>query len=311
MLVSQSETVVIHPVHPRGLTDLLRAEPKVELVAPDNGQGVVGALHGGAPILVTYLWDDSYLTSGLRWVQSLSAGMEQFPAEALRAENVALTSARGVHAPSVAEHAIALLLAITRGIGPSMRDVSTHSWTPHSGFEVGGRTLGVIGLGSVGEQVARLAVGLGMRVIGTKANPAGYDGVCVKALGPEHTLDVCEEADALVIAVPHDESTEGLIGARELESLGRGWLVNVGRGTAVDEAALATALGDGRLRGAGLDVFIDEPLPGGSPLWALPNVVITPHVAWSSDQLAERMARRIVHNLAAYRGRGSWIDRWT
>ncbi len=309
--MEMSETVVLHPLHPLGLDALLEVESGVRLVVPDSDEGVVTALEAGAAILITYRWDDRFIVDDLRWVQSLSAGMEQFPREAMRRVDAVLTSARGVHAPAVAEHAIALLMATTRGIGAAMRDVPAREWTwGRPGFELGGKTLGVIGLGHVGEHVARLAVGLGMTVIGTKAHPQDYDGAAVRVLGPDGTIEVCGEADAIVVAVPHQAADGPIVGSDALESLGAGWLVNVGRGSAVDEQALVEALVSGELRGAGLDVFESEPLPPGSALWELPTVVITPHAAWASDQLAERMAQRFVINLAAFRGDGEWVDRW-
>lgn len=306
-----AETVAVHPLHPPGFPGLIAGRADIDVVVPDDEEGVMAALEAGAPILVTYRWDPQFTVGGLGWVQSLSAGMEQFPLNAMREAGIALTSARGVHSPAVAEHAIALLLATMRGIGAAMRDVPDRKWTwGRPGFEAGGRTLAVIGLGHVGEQVARLGRALGMTVIGTKAHPEGYEGAATSVLGPEGTREVCAEADAVVVALPHDASEGPVIGAAELDALGEGWLVNVGRGSAVDEDALASALQAGALRGAGLDVFETEPLPPDSPLWNLPDVVITPHSAWASDRLASRMADRFLANLFAFRGEGDWVDRW-
>ena len=289
---------------------MIGGEPGIDVGLPESDGDVALALQAGAPILVTYRWDDSFITPGLRWVQSLSAGMEQFPLDALRRAGVALTSARGVHAPAVAEHAIALLMASMRGIGAAMRDVPSREWTwGRPAFELGGRTLGIIGLGHVGEHVARLAVGLGMRVIGTKAHPENYSGVAERVHGPDGTIEVCAEADAVVVALPEGAADGPVVEREALESLGDGWLVNVGRGSAVDEQALVQALTSGDLRGAGLDVFETEPLPADSSLWELPTVVITPHAAWASDRLPARMAERFVANLAAFRGNGDWVDR--
>ena len=304
-------TVVVHPLHPPGFFELVQETPGVEVILADDEDGVVSVLEEGAVGLVTYRWDPSFLTEALRWVQSLSAGIEQFPVDELRRCDVVLTSARGVHSPAVAEHAIALLLAAMRGVGGAMRDTAERRWTwGRPAFEVGGSTLGVLGLGHVGEQVAVLARGLGMRVIGTKANPDGYRGVAERVLGPDGTAEVCADADAVVVALPDDASDGPVIGAPELEALGRGVLVNVGRGSAVDEQALVEALRSGRLRAAGLDVFQTEPLPPGSPLWDIENVVITPHAAWSSDRLPGRMAERFRHNAAVFAAGGDgWEDR--
>lgn len=300
------EKVVLHPLHPPGLPEHLRSVEGIDLHLASDADGVVSALDAGAEILVTYLWDESFLTGSLRWIQAVSAGMEQFPAEAVRERGVRLTSARGAHAPAVAEHAIALLMVLVRNIGPAMHDVPIRGWAPRPAHEVAGRTLGVLGLGAIGEEVASRGAALGMRVIGTKRHPETYGGVAEWVAGPNGTLDVCREADAVVIALPEADDTRRLVGRTELEALRDGWLVNVGRGSVVDEAALVEALQAGTLRGAGLDVFDVEPLPAESPLWELPTVVITPHAAWSSDRLPGRIAALFERNLAAYRGLGEW-----
>lgn len=296
-------------MHSPGLGDLLAREPGVEVIRPADDDGVAATLAGGVAILMTYRWEDRFLTRGLRWIQAISAGMEQFPVDELAGGGVVLTSARGVHTPAVAEHAIALLLAVTRQIGPAVRGAAGRAWDPRLAYEVGGLTLGVLGLGSIGEAVARRAVGLGMRVIGTKQDPTAYAGVAEGVSGPEGTLDVCREADAVVVALPQTEDTAGIVGAPELAALRDGWLVNVGRGSVVDEAALTEALENGTLRGAGIDVFAAEPLPPESPLWDMPNVVITPHMAWATDRLSGRLVEVFRANRRAYHGEGEWATR--
>lgn len=305
---SQTEParVVLHPQHGSGFAEALRRVEGIVLETPNDHDGIVAALDAGAEILITYVWDDRFITGGLRWVQALSAGLEQLPLDALKKRDIRLSSARGAHAPAVAEHAIALLLALVRGLGPSMRDISERSWTVRPAFEVSRRTVGILGLGAIGEEIAIRAQGLGMRVIGTKSTPETYNGVADRVFGPNETLEVCRQADTLIIALPHSSSTTGLVGKRELAALEGGWLVNVGRGSVVDEDALVAALSDGILRGAGLDVFEIEPLPVNSPLWELPTVIITPHSAWSSDRLVERLVCLFEDNLRAYRGLAGW-----
>jgi phosphoglycerate dehydrogenase-like enzyme len=298
--------LVLHPLHPPGLAPLLEEIEDVQVEAPIDSDGVTEALESGISILLTFLWEDRFLTESLRWVQAVSAGMEQFPAPALRDAGVRLTSARGAHAPAVAEHAIALLMAVVRGLGHAMRDVPQRAWAPRPAHEVAGMTLGVLGLGAIGEEVARRAVGLGMRVIGTKRSPEGYAGVAEVVLGPAGTIEVCRQADAVVIALPRAEETTHLVGAAELDALRGGWLVNVGRGSVVDEAALIDALHDGVVRGAGLDVFETEPLPADSALWDIPSVVITPHSAWSSDRLPPRIVEVFEQNRRAFHGEAEW-----
>lgn len=301
--------IVLHPFHGPGLVEALAARPQLDVVVPDDGDGVIAELESGTAALVTYLWEDDFASGGVEWIQAISAGVDQFSLGLLGERGIVLTSARGAHTPQVAEHAIALMMSAVRGIGRTVRGAGSRTWEPVPAHEVSGRTMAILGLGSIGEAVAEKAAALGMRVIGTKRDPEGYSGIAAEVLPPDGTLEACRRADVLVIALPAAPSTEGLVGEEELRALGAGWLVNVGRGSVVDESALLEALTEGELIGAGLDVTATEPLPEGSPLWDVPNVVITPHMGWSSDRLAGRLADIIARNASAFRGSGEWVNR--
>jgi len=303
-----SVRVVIGPLGGTGIAEAVAAIPGITPVLVDHPADMPAALAGEA-VVVTFLWKDEWLTDSLRWIQSVSAGTDQFGAERLRAHGVVLTSSRGIHEIPVSEHAIGLLLAMTRGIATAARDQAGHRWGRLTLREISGMTLGVLGLGTIGEGIARRAAGLGMRVIGTKRHPEGYRGAAEEVFPPEKTLEVFEKADAVVITLPGSSETAGLVGAAELEALRGGWLVNVGRGSVVDLPALVAAMERGILAGAALDVFDEEPLPPTSPLWDLPGVVITPHVAGLSSRYGERLAGVFARNLAAYRGQGEWHNR--
>jgi phosphoglycerate dehydrogenase-like enzyme len=264
---------------------------------------------GDAEVVVTFRWSDEWLIPSLRWVQSVSAGTDQFPLDLLRSRGVVLTSARGIHETQVSEHALGLLLAMTRGIATAATNQASRNWVWSEVTELSGKTLGVLGLGVIGEGVARRARAFGMRVIGTKRNPGSYEGTAEKVFGPEGTLEVFRAADAVVITLPGTAETEHLVGAAELEALSGGWLVNVGRGSVIDTDALITAMGDGRLKGVALDVFEQEPLPQDSPLWDLPGVLVSPHLAGLSPRYGERLAALFERNLAAYRGEAEWVNR--
>jgi D-2-hydroxyacid dehydrogenase (NADP+) len=210
----------------------------------------------------------------------------------------------------MAEHALGLLLACTRRIGQSVRAGTDRSWIRRpSRFELHGSTVLVLGLGTVGEQVARLAAAFGMHVIGIKRDPATYSGEVADVRGPEQLLDACREADVLISVLPGGDGTRHLIDAEVLDALGRGYLVSLGRGSVVDEAALIDALRTRRLRGAGLDVYATEPLPEDSPLWDLETAVLTPHIGGTSPNYGRRFGEVFQSNLAAYRGRGAWVNR--
>jgi len=300
--------IVIGPLGGSGIAEALAAVPGVEATIVDSPADMPDAL-AHAPVLITFLWLDDWLTDSLRWIQSVSAGTDQFPVARLADSGVVLTSATGIHEVQVAEHAIGLLLAMTRGIAAAARDQSAHLWRRWLPAELSGMTLGVLGLGTIGEGVARRAAAFGMRVIGTKQRVDAYGGVADQVFGPDDTLEVCRQSDVVVVTLPGTPDTRGLIGAQELEALRGGWLVNVGRGSVIDTEALADAMQQGVLAGAALDVFDEEPLPPSSPLWDLPGVLITPHLAGLSPHYGERLAALFARNLPAYRGEGEWINR--
>ncbi len=300
--------IVLGPVIGSGFAAALAAVDGVaEVLAPPIDE--MGAALEDTKVLVAFQWSDEWIVPGLRWIQSVSAGTDQFPLDALRDAGVVLTSAVGIHDVQVSEHAFGLLLGLTRGIGASVRNQDGRVWRWPPVIDLAGSTLGVLGLGVIGEAVVRRAKAFGMEVLGTKRSPDGYSGAADEVFGPEGTLEVFQRSDAVVVTLPGSSETSGLVGAAELEALAGGFLVNVGRGSVVDEDALIEALASGTLRGAGLDVFREEPLPKDSPLWDMPGVIITPHLAGTSPRYGERLAELFERNLAAFRGEGEWINR--
>jgi len=300
---------VLHPAGVTGLADELETMRDVELIQAANDDDVEAELLAGAPILLTYTWHDRFLTPSLRWIQGVGAGFEQYPLDQLDREEVTLTTATGVHVV-VAEAAFGLLLALTRHIADAVRDTQKHNWVVREGPEIAGSTIAIIGLGTIGEAFARRAQGWDVELIGYKRNPDEYHGVVQRVYGPGSLLEVCTMADILIITMPGSKEATHLIGAEEIAALGAGWLVNVGRGSVVDEEALVEALTDGEILGAGLDVFEVEPLPADSPLWDMANVVITPHTAGGTPRYGERLANIFRHNLSAFQGGDTpWLNR--
>lgn len=299
--------IVLHPAHPASVGEAFRAAADLGVVAPDR-EGMLSALEH-ADVLVGWRWEDGYMVPSLRWIQAISAGVDQFPKGDLIAAGVVLTSARGCHGPQVSEHAFALLLALTRGVGVSMRNAEQRSWKPIPGVEISGMTLGVLGLGTIGEEIARKGSAWGMRVIGTKGDPSSYVGVAEWVVGPDRTIEVFEKSDVVISVLPDLPETRGLVTRQCLDALSGGWFVNVGRGTVVAEVDIVDAIDGGSLLGAGLDVFEIEPLPKSSPLWSNPRVVLTPHSGGLSPHYGERLMKIFRHNLRAFRGDGDWLNR--
>jgi len=241
----------------------------------------------------------------LRWIQTSSAGVDGICTPALVARpEVALTAARGIHGDQMAEHTLALLLALTRSLPTFLRQQARREWKRHPLPEMRGRTMMVVGYGTIGRSIARLGRAVGLRVVGVRrrgeARPdEPVEGV--EVVGVEALDSRLGGADYVVLTLPLTTETQGMFGPDRLARMRVGsFLVNVGRGQVVDEGALAAALGDGPLAGAALDVFAEEPLPPESPLWDLPNVIVTPHVAAASPRYFEQVMHVFTDNLARF-----------
>jgi len=212
---------------------------------------------------------------------------------------VRLTTSSGAHAVPIAQTVMMYLLALSRDLRGWLADQAERRWNPRDVVELQGRTLGVVGLGPIGLEVARLGQAFRMQVIGLRRSPRG-DEPC--ETWPISRLDeLLARVDDLVLALPLSEETRGVIDRRALSMLRPGsTLVNVGRGDLVDEVALVEALAEGRPRGAGLDVFQREPLPAESPLWSMPSVIVTPHSSGSTPGNLDRASEIFVDNLSRY-----------
>jgi len=233
----------------------------------------------------------------LRLLQTIGAGVDAvLPAPDLP-ERVQITNARGAHEPEMSEFALALILALSKRLPMAMAQQREHTWKLFGTYGLSGKTLGVLGLGAIGHAVARRATALGMRVIGTKRNPEPLAEVD-RVLPPSETREVLAESDVVIVTLPRTPETEGLLDADAIAAMKPGaQLVNVARGGIVDEAALATALREGGLSGAALDVFEEEPLPASSPLWDTPNLLVTPHVAGISRDYMARVGEIFFENI--------------
>ncbi|MER3405817.1 MAG: hydroxyacid dehydrogenase [Chloroflexota bacterium] len=236
----------------------------------------------------------------LRLISILGTGTDNVDLEAATELGVLVCNTPGASTVSVAELTMALILATARHVALSDRKVRGGEWYHREGFELRGKTLGVLGLGLIGQEVARLGKAFGMRVLAWSFT---YDeqraAECGAQLADFH--DVLRQADVLSLHLRSSPRTRGIIGRMELQLMKPGAiLVNTARGALVDEEALAEALRAGRLAGAGLDVYVQEPLPPESPLIQLDNVVLTPHIGWVTREASECLARTPVENIEAY-----------
>ena len=245
----------------------------------------------------------------LRWIHSQAAAVHQFMFPELVNSDVTLTNARDVHGPVVAEQVIAMMFALAKRIPAAVRFQQKHEWAQdafssgrsHS-RELAGATLGLVGLGSIGRKVATHAAALGMRVIAVREHPEKEKPQHVDEVLPTSKLqELLAQSDYVVLSAPVTAQTTGMIGARQLAAMKPdAFLLNVGRGPLIDEAALVEVLRQHKIGGAALDVFDQEPLPPNSPLWDLEDLLITPHTGGISENMWERHYALFSDNLHRY-----------
>ena len=262
---------------------------------------------GEADVLViSGLWQNSLLDRAgrLRFIQSIGAGTDQFPRDELAKRGIRLASARGVNARAVAEHAMALILALSRRLPEARDNQAKRVWRGMIGDlaeredELAGKTLLVVGLGDIGGRLARLAKAFDMRVIGLRRDPAAGRGAAdaVHRMGELNVL--LPKADFVALTCPLTAETENLIDTRALSRMKHSaYLINVARGRVVDEESLVEALAARRIAGAGLDVTAEEPLASNSPLWGMPHVLITPHTAGETRRYEDNVIEILRDNL--------------
>jgi phosphoglycerate dehydrogenase-like enzyme len=235
----------------------------------------------------------------LRWLHTFSAGVDHPWFQRLLADGVRVTTSAGASAVPIAQTVLLYLLALSRDLPGWLRDQEARRWNPRDVSDLQGMRLGVVGVGAIGAEVARLAAAFGMDVVGVRRRPRGDEPCPVRPLAELDAL--LPRLDALVLALPLNASSERLLSRDRIGRMKPGaWLVNVGRGGLVDEVALADALASGRLGGAGLDVFQEEPLPATSPLWGLAHVIVTPHSAGTNPGNDRRAETIFLENLARF-----------
>lgn len=269
-------------------------------------------------LMVSGAWHDTLLEGAdkLKWIQAIGVGYNQFPLAELKRRDIRLTNAVGVNANAVSEHALALVLALARRL-PEARDHQHRKhWRPMIGDplaredELGGKTLGIVGLGAIGNRLATFAKAFDMGVVGTKGNPASYQGPADEVWTPDRLGRLLDEADFVVLCCPLTPETTHLIGRAELKRMrASAYLINVARGPVVVEDELVAALQAGDIAGAALDVTIDEPLGADSPLWEMPNVLITPHTGGETSRYETRLVDIVVENIGRWERGEPFIHR--
>jgi D-2-hydroxyacid dehydrogenase (NADP+) len=262
---------------------------------------------GEADVLVaSMLWRNELLAAApqLKFIQSISAGMDRFDTDLIRAHGIRLASAAGVNANAVAEHAMAMILALRRQLHTGRDNQTAKHWRgmiadiPAREDELAGKTIVIVGLGRIGARLAKLAKAFDLRVLATRRNAAlggeGIDGV----FAHDHLGEVLPAADILALTCPLTAETENLLDAQALARMKpTAHIVNVARGRVVVEEALLAALREGRIAAAALDVTREEPLPATSALWGMPNVLLTPHTAGETQRYEDGVIDLLLANL--------------
>jgi phosphoglycerate dehydrogenase-like enzyme len=288
---------------------LRREFPQLEVVHLPNYERVMEEV-ADADIAISWSLRGEQITAAtkLRWIHSTAAAVHQLMTPELRASDIVVTNARDVHGPVVAEHAIALAFALAKRLPQAVRHQQQRHWAQHDLWnaqprprELSGATMTIVGMGGIGRPLARLAKGLGMRVVGVREHPERGSQVADAVYGFDELERALREGDFVVLAVPVTPKTHQLMNAERLAHLNKGaYLINVGRGVLINEDALVQALEARSFAGAALDVTTEEPLPAESALWLMDSVFITPHIAGLTERMWERHYAHYTENLRRY-----------
>jgi D-2-hydroxyacid dehydrogenase (NADP+) len=247
--------------------------------------------------------DITHRAPKLKWFQTMSAGVDRFLDDKFRKSPVILTSVSGIHATPISEFVLGLMLMFAKQAPLAFQQKQQRQWKSYLATELHSKTVGIVGLGHIGREIARLAKAFGMKVVATRRSA----GISQRAryvdrlYTPGQLRLLLAESDFVVLSLPLTEETRRIIGEAELRNMKpTAYLINIARGSLVDEEALVRALEEKRIAGAGLDVFATEPLPAENPLWGFPNVIISPHIAGGMEEYVQRATAVFIENLRRY-----------
>jgi len=262
----------------------------------------VGRFIEQTDILMTIRISDDLIkkASKLKWIHAITTGVDYIVNLPSLRKEVILTSTRGIHGPQVSEMAFLLMLALNRNFPEVVRNQDKGVWERWQGKLLWKKKVGILGVGVIGEEIARKAKAFGMEVFGIDIIKRKLD--CIDVFyGPEDMVKVAKEVDYLVIVAPNTPETEKIVDTKVLSAMKpTAFLLNLGRGELVDEEALIRALKSGKIAGAGLDTYLQEPLPKGHPFWGMKNVIVSPHVAGMSDIYVEQALTIFEENLRRF-----------
>lgn len=295
--------IVVHdqlPFEEKSIELIRRTAPAAQVVVATQEQ-LPAELVDAEIFFGFHLPDVFRVARQLRWIQTTAAGLDKLLVPELVARNFIITNASGVHAPQVVEMAWALTLTVARRMPTFFARQQAHRWQWELPYDLDGSTAGIIGLGGIGRRYASIAAAFGMRVLAVDLHSPPQSDSVAAVWKMDRLDDLLAQSDVVLVSCPYTPETRYLINRQRLDQMKpTAILVNIARGGIVDENALADALRSGRLAGAGLDVVETEPLPSESPLWDVPNLVITPHSAGLSPRRMHRLAEFFCQNLQRY-----------
>lgn len=302
LCAAQPKKIVVLGQNPEAIRELQTASPLARIV-PVTQQNLMTEIVDADAIFGTI--SPALIKAGknLKWVQTYSAGVETFRSDELLSSGITLTNAKIIQGPNIADHALALLLTMTRQIDKAVLNRSREEWPRGAAnpIELRGKTAVIIGVGGIGTQIAVRASAFGMRIIGVDPKDVPFMREIEKVVPPDRLDSVLPEADVVFISAPDSPGSRYMFGEKQFGLLKRGaYFICVSRGKLYRTDALVAALQAERLAGAGLDVTDPEPLPAGHQLWKFPNVIITPHSAGQSDNVQTRRLALIKENIRRF-----------
>ena len=295
--------LIYHPFTEDQLESLRQLAPGHEVLQASNEEEAIDLVPEAEVLMGSFPPPVFAAAQQLKWIQSFSAGLDAFLYPEVIESDVVLTNMAGIYASQGGEHAWALLLALTRGLYTGMHNQDREVWESYEVVELRGGTLGVIGLGGFGLEIAKRSLGYDMNIIAidtVRREVPDYVSE-LKPASRETLYDLLRRSDVVMIGCPRTEETYHLISQEELAAMKKtAYLVNVTRGGIIDEPALAAALEQGEIAGAALDVCEKEPLAADSPLWNAPNLILTPHRAGFSQHRVRMVGEFACENLQRY-----------
>lgn len=303
------KVLIYHPRSQEYCRIIHQMLPELDIVA-GNKEDFIDQNIIDVEILITLQFPFNILKKAtkLKWIQLTSAGVEQLSGAHASLRNILVTNTKGIHADVMADYTLGAIVMLHWNFPHFFLKKLNRQWDSRLTSPLAGKTLGVIGVGTIGQEITRRAQGFGLNVIGVKQTPILTEGI-KQIFGPEGLHEMLSLSDFVVVVVPATSKTYHMIGEFEFQSMKKtGFLINISRGSVLDELALSKALRQGWIAGAVLDVFEKEPLPQESSLWGMDNVIITPHISGDFVGYVERVANVFYENYIRWKHEGVLLN---